>query len=319
LINDPSAVRPSSFLEEDGTSLKKTLVYVNPAAGSGKAEGIWRRLSSDRPEFEEAALVDSPDREVAADALREALSRESAVERIIAIGGDGTFHTVANVVMKLGLGGKVALGLVPAGTGSDLARALRVPRRPRRALDHLLSCPPRKLDVLRVEAGEHCRYSVNVASAGISGLVDEAVNSLPRKTAAVYVRETLSAALRYRPVRCRITVDGDLWYEGKVFLLAVANGRFFGRGMKIAPRAALDDGLADVVLVGPFPRWQLPLRMGRVFLGNHLSMADVRSCRARRVEVEALEDLPPMDLDGEAFAASSGRITVERGALSVLA
>ena len=124
---------------------------------------------------------------------------------------------------------------------------------------------------------------------------------------------------RYRPVRCRVVVDGEAWYEGDILVLAIANGACFGRGMRIAPQAQLDDGLADVVLVGGVPRWQLALRLPQLYRGTHLESRYVRWRRGRDVRFEPLAPLPPFDLDGECFASAAARFTVLPGALRVLA
>ena len=103
-------------------------------------------------------------------------------------------------------------------------------------------------------------------------------------------------------------VDGELWHDGGVFLLAVANGRSFGKGMRIAPRAEVDDGLADLVLVRPLPGWQVPLQLPRLYLGRHLGSPYVDWRRARRVRLEPAGGLPPFDLDGETLPSGAGRV-----------
>jgi diacylglycerol kinase (ATP) len=150
-------------------------------------------------------------------------------------------------------------------------------------------------------------------------LVDQEVNALPRRSQTAYLSATLRALGRYRPVPCRIAVDGDPWYEGDVFLLAVANGRSFGKGMRIAPKAEVADGLADIVLVEEVPRWQLPLRLPQLYLGRHLNAAPVRCRRGRRVEIEPLGELPPFDVDGEEMVSGAAAIEIVPQALRFLA
>ncbi len=296
--------------------VKNTLVYLNPSAGSGRSGGVWARLQAEIPQLRAARLICDQDRDVALAQLRRRLGEEAAPQRLLVVGGDGTLHRVAHEVLEAGLGQEIPVGLVPSGTGSDLARSLGVPRDPLEALQRVLSSSPRPMDVLRLESpGGKVRFSINVAAAGIAGVVDQAVNARSRRTAAVYVLETLKAAMRFRSVACRVTVDGAPWLEGEVFLLALANGRFFGRGMKIAPRAQVGDGKMDVVAVGPIPRWQLPWRMGQVFLGSHLEAAPVRWCRAQSVRLQLPDGAPPLDLDGESFECRSARISVLPAAL----
>jgi len=294
------------------------VAVVNPAAGGGHALRVWEELRRSEPRLADARLVLSPDPE----GVREQLAPLMAegIERLLAFGGDGSAHLVANLVLAAGLGDSVAIGLVPAGTGSDLARPLGLPGEPRAALQRALSAPPRPIDALRLTTDDgRRRFVLNVASAGISGLVDEAVNAAPGRGEAAYLMATLGAFRRYRPVRCRIAIDAEDWFEGEVLLLAMANGTCFGRGMKIAPRARLDDGAMDVVLVKQIPKWQLIFRLPRLYSGTHLDSGYVRWRRAREVRLEPLSVLPPFDLDGEVFPSAGARFELLPGALRILA
>jgi diacylglycerol kinase family enzyme len=227
---------------------------------------------------------------------------------------------VAEQLLRSGKGKNISFGLVPAGTGSDLARGLRLPTRPVPALRHLLSCQPRPFDLIRLrrDSGEE-RLSINVASAGVSGAVALAVNARPNRGQIPYLRATIQALFRYQPTPCRIWVDGELFYQGDFFVLAVANGRFFGKGMQVAPQGRTDDGLAEVVLVPPLPLWQLPYRLPLFIAGQHPRWAGVLHTRARSLRIEPMGDMPPFELDGETLAAGPAELTLLPGALRILA
>lgn len=297
--------------------MKGTLFLVNSLAGSGRAGRVWNELRATVPDLAAADSILVANAEEAGRELGRRL--REPVERLIAIGGDGSVHLAVNLLIRSGRHRDISLGLVPAGTGSDLARTLRLPLNPRKALDRALSAEPRPIDVIEVapDAGER-RYVLNVASAGISGLVDELVNAQPKRSSVAFLSATLRALGSYRPFACRVEADGEPWYEGEVFVLAVANGRSFGKGMRIAPQAQVDDGLADLVLVRPMARWQLPLRMPRVYLGAHLDRPSVSWRRARTVRLEAAGPFPPFDVDGEVMPSGSATFTVLPGALRFL-
>ena len=299
--------------------MKDTLVYLNPTAGSGRSGAARARLRAAVPELQEARWVCGGDRRLALAELRRALGDDAGLKRVLAVGGDGTLNRVAQEILRLGLGSEIRLGLVPAGTGSDLARFLGLPRRPEAALARALSGHPRPVDALRLRSPAGVvRYAVNVASAGVSGVVDQAVNAKARRTALVYVLETLKAALRFRSMGCRLTVDGEPFFEGEAFLIALANSRYFGRGMMIAPEAEVDDGEADVVVVEPVPLWHLPWRILQLFRGSHLGAAPIRWRRGRRARLELPAGAPTLDLDGEELDATSVEIEVLPGALQLL-
>ena len=295
-----------------------TVILVNPRAGSGRAAAVWERLRLAVPGAADARVVLAGDPETAARQLDAVLADDGGCRRLIAVGGDGTLHLAANRLVDDGVAGRVALGMVPAGTGSDLARTLGLPLAPEAALAHALGVEPRPMDLLRVETGGVSRVVLNVASAGISGLVAEKVNARPVKGATVYLTGALSAVARYTPFPGRVTVDGELFYEGGVYILAVANGPSFGKGMRVAPEASVDDGLADVVVVEAMPRWRVPIRLPRLYLGNLLSSPAVRWCRGRRVALTPGAGVPPLEVDGETLPGGETDFEILPGGLLFL-
>ncbi len=297
--------------------MRQLVFLVNPSAGSGRAGAVWDALVDSHPELRGAAVVRESDLEVAGDKLRAAIA--DGARGIVALGGDGTAHMVANVVLGAGAGARVALGLVPGGTGSDLCKSLGIADAPGAALEQALAGEPRPLDAFAVRRLDlPVVYCVNTVSAGVAGMVVEAINKLTRRGAAVYTLATVKALLRYRPVRCRVAVDGEPYYAGPIFLLAVANGVTFGKGMKVAPRARTDDGLADVVLVGQLPRWQLPYRLPQLQLGHHLGSRYVRFRQARTLRCEPDGPFTAYELDGDVAPAGSIDLEVLPGALRIL-
>ena len=154
-------------------------------------------------------------------------------------------------------------------------------------------------------------------SAGVSGEVVRRIDALTARGRTAYLAESLKALARYRPAACRVEADGEPWHDGPLLLFAVANGTAFGRGMRIAPRAKLDDGLADLVLAERVPGWELPLLLPRLYAGRHLSSRHVRFRRARTVRIEPAEDFPDFDLDGDPWPAGPVTVTVHPGALRV--
>lgn len=300
------------------TVASQTVVMVNPIAGGGRADRLWGRLLEAAPELGEAHLV----RGATAEASRAELTTrlESGAQRVIVIGGDGTASLVVDTLLVEGYGDRVDLGLVPAGTGSDLARSLGLPRNPVAALQRVLEAEPRTIDALRVEtaSGER-RYAVNTTSAGMSGAVAPRVNANSRRGRLSYLANTLVALWRYRPVPCRLELDGESFYDGEFFLAAFVNGRYFGNGMPIAPEARLDDGLIDVVLIPPVPLWHLPYRLPQFLTGRHVHLDFVICRRAERIRLEPAAGFPPFEIDGECLESGPAEIRILPGALRILA
>lgn len=304
-------------------TLEQLVFLVNPGAGGGRAPGVWQTLVDSHPELRAANVVRERDPQASADALRRAI--ENGARGVIAFGGDGTAHMLANLLLGDGLAERVAMGLVPGGTGSDLCKSLGIPDAPGPALQKALEGEPRPLDAFAVRrigvdvpGGRPWTWCVNTVSTGVAGVVVDAVHKLPKKTAAVYMTTTIKTLFGYRPVQTRIAVDGEPFYEGPIFLLAVANGPNFGKGMRVAPRAKVDDGRFDVVVVGDIPKWLLPLRLPQLQFGRHLGKPGVLFKQARTVRCEPIGPFTAYELDGDVGEPGPVEVEVLPGAVSVL-
>ena len=300
-----------------GFEVDRLAVLVNAAAGGGRGARAWARLLGDAPELARARLILAEDAASAGRALAEILPE---VDAVVALGGDGTVHLAANRILEAGEGERVALGLIPAGTGSDFARCLGLAKRPREGWRRIRSAAePRAVDVLEIatDAGRR-RFAVNGASAGVSGVVASRVNALSGRGRLTYLARTIGALLRYEPVPCRVLVDGEELCDGGFLVVVAANGRSFGRGMLLAPRAAVDDGLVDVVLVPAFPRRQIPLWIVPIYTGRHLRRPGVRWVRGACVRLEPRGEMAPFEVDGETLASGPATIRVLPGALRIL-
>lgn len=295
----------------DSVRFVKPLLVVNPTAGGGRAGRVWRRLESAVAGRAEVLLA--PDPEEAKRGIAEAVA--AGARRVIGFGGDGTANLVISSLLGEGRG-DVEFAVVPAGTASDFAREVGLPRHPGKALELALTHQRTRLIdaiVLRFASGK-IRHCLNIASAGVSGEVDEA----HRDHKSGYLAATVKALLAYEPRPCRIEVDGSLFYDGEFFLVAMANARYFGKAMKVAPHAKVDDGLIDVVLIEVLPRWHLPFRLPQFLLGWHTGASIVKATKARRLRLLPSPDFPPYDLDGEAVPAEAVDVEILPGALSLV-
>lgn len=297
-----------------GTRLDDVLFVINPLAANGRADRVWEQLAARHPALRRAAVVRTADPFAATRLLKERL--KPSIRRVVAIGGDGTLHHTANVLLSLPAPRERSLGLVPAGTGSDLACGLRLPRRPAAALARALDGADADLDVLRMSAGAESRYAVNVASAGLSAAVVTAVGAQRRRGTMAYLTAALRALRRERPLPARVVVDGEPWFEGPLLLLAMANGRRFGRGMRIAPDARVDDGVMQLVVARPVPlAWLLPW-LPTLYAGWHYAAPFVQHRGARRVWVEPLEAAEArLEADGDLSLSLPAEVSVVRAAL----
>ncbi|WBU39244.1 diacylglycerol/lipid kinase family protein [Homoserinibacter sp. YIM 151385] len=301
---------------------KRVVVAINPNASFGSTRAIGPALVRTlRASGHEVQSITEPDYEQAVATAREAVRRRP--DALIVVGGDGMVNLGAGLVA----GTKVPLGLVPSGTGNDMARALGIPHDDTEAaIRHLLGAlqrPPRVIDAARAswshadtrETGE--RWFACAMSAGFDAIVNERANRMEHpKGASRYIIALLVELARLRPIRYRLTLDGRE-IETEASLVSLGNGQSLGGGMRITPDARLDDGLLDVMIVEPLSRGRFLRLFPRVFKGTHVSHPAVRIERARRVRIEA--DGVAAYGDGERFAPLPVDVELVPGALRVLA
>jgi diacylglycerol kinase (ATP) len=276
------------------------LVIVNPASAGGATGAGWARAASDvREHF--GAFNCAFTR--GAGEAREIAAREARAGRrmIVACGGDGTISEVACGILESGAGAE--FGVLPSGTGGDFRRTLAMPTGTREAARALRDGRTARIDAVRVEfenaAGEReVRHFVNVASCGMGGEVirrvkDAGATSLSARGASLlggrasYALASARAALSFENPRLRVRLDGGRERQVVAANLCVANARYFGGGMKIAPRAKLTDGLLDVVAVGDLGALSIFANAHRLYRGTHLDMSQVHHARARKISVSA--------------------------------
>lgn len=244
--------------------------------------------------------------------------------RIIVAGGDGTLSEVATGLLTNGLGDRVALGVLPLGTGSDFARWLGVPKQIDAAISQLATGSSRKLDAGRVtfvdKSGPRTRYFVNVASFGISGLVNEQVSRTSRAFGGTvaFAIGSIRGILQYQRQHVVVRVDGEVVHDAPLILAAGANAPYFGGGMEVAPGARPDDGCFDLVIVGAVSKLRLVVLLAQSYRGRHVAHPAVTQHRARVIEAEAPEGRVALELDGEPLGWLPVRYEVVPGALTFL-
>jgi diacylglycerol kinase (ATP) len=276
-----------------------SVVIVNPASASGSTGETWPQIASDlRSQFGSFRVMFTKHRGDAA-ALAGDAARKGA-KLIIACGGDGTISEVANGILSSGK--DVELGVLPSGTGGDFRKTLEIPTRTRDAARILGTGRTVRIDVGRVSytdknGNDATRYFVGVASCGMSTKVIQRV----KDDKSSFATALLKTALQNTPVRLVVQLDDAHDRQLTVSNLCIANARYFGGGMKIAPDAKLTDGKFDVIGVGDLNALQILTSAPRVYLGSHLSMPEVSHALARKVNVRPADRGAEvaLEIDGE--------------------
>ncbi|MEX2532064.1 MAG: diacylglycerol kinase family protein [Gemmatimonadota bacterium] len=292
-------------------SSPETLIIQNPQAGADRANREVQEWADARPEVELRATAGKGDaHQWARDAARR------GVKLVVAAGGDGTVREVGNGLLDADGPGGVALGIVPLGTGNDLARSLGVPGSVGQALNLLEGGRVRRMDVARVGLGHgKPSYFLNALTGGFSGALHDALE--PETKAAwgplSYLRSGVESWGDRTTYRLRLAVDGrDFTYTA--LNLVVANGATAGGGIPIAPEASLFDGELDVAVVLEATAMELGNIAAQILAGGPGDHEALVRLRGRSIRVSC--SIPfPLSIDGEAEEATEISMDVVRGKL----
>jgi len=291
------------------------LVIVNPASADGATRENWPKMASDlRTHFGSftVAFTDSSGhaRELAAEAANQ------GTKLIIACGGDGTISEVANGIIESKR--ETELAILPGGTGSDFRRTIGLPASIAAAARALRDGRTRKIDAGRVtfinDSGQRqTRFFINVASFGMSTSVLDRTSTgeakkwipafTPRKLTSKlsYAAATLQTTLSAVPVEVKVQLDEQPERRLRIAEFCVANARYYGGGMKIAPDAKLDDGRFDIITIGDASSFRILTNAPRLYFGAHLRMNEVSHSLAKQVIARSVkkDQEVRIELDGE--------------------
>lgn len=236
-------------------------------------------------------------------------------EALIACGGDGTVHCALQAVY----GTDTVLGIIPVGTGDDIARALGLPRDDAAAAaDVVVEGRTRTIDYAVIDAADGTQEAfVGVMSAGFDSEVTHRANNMSWPTGkSRYLLATLAELGIYKPADFTITVDGQTLSE-EGMMLAVGNGSSYGGGMYVCPKAVLDDGQLDLTFLRKTSKPTFIKTFPGVFKGTHINHPTVRTMRGKTIRVEAPGQTAYAD--GERIAPLPVNVYVVPGGLRVFA
>lgn len=293
------------------------LVIMNPKSAGGSTRDKWSAIASDlRAHFGPFNVAFTKAAGDGRDIARKAA--EAGREFIIACGGDGTINEIANGILESRQ--DVEFGVLPSGTGGDFRRTLGMPQSHREAARALRDGKDKRIDVGKVTFESHAgetvsRYFLNVSSFGLAASIIERVKSnkaldwLPLggvRGRASFALSTLQEVVGLDPVIVRVKVDDGEEKSLATVNFCVANARYFGGGMMIAPDAKLNDGSLDVVNIGDIRTAKILLNAYTLYNGSHLSLSEVKSTLARRIEIRPAD--PGADIHLETDGELPGKL-----------
>lgn len=284
-------------------------LVVNPVSGKRQGE----RIADDAEEIlhslgHETSRIQGDDAQHAREQLAKAL--ETGVDTVVIVGGDGALHDMLPVVV----GRDLTLGLLPAGTGNDTARALGIPAKDRdSALKIMLDGHTRAIDL--AQTGQD-QYVVTVVASGFDSKVNERADAMAWPRGNMRYNISIIAELReFEPLPYTLTLDGEM-IEREAMLVAVGNAPSYGGGLRMCEGASVDDGLLDVVVINPLSKPRLMRVFPMLYRGTHVTIPEFERHRVREVTLSS----PGIVAygDGERLGPLPMTATVRPGALRML-
>ncbi|UCG54556.1 MAG: diacylglycerol kinase family lipid kinase [Dehalococcoidia bacterium] len=274
-------------------SLPQAKVIVNPVAGASTTYRKWPKISSllrriGLPfEFQYTEGVGH-----AIELAREAAN--NGCQFLVAVGGDGTVHEVANGILLSEDLNEATIGIISTGTGGDFIRSAGIDRDYIKACSSLTGVKRRLVDVGIVEyykdGQQHKRFFVNSSGVGFDAAVAETSNQLPKFLGGTipYIVGLLKSLLGYKNKSVTISMNHRTETK-RILSVVVANGCYFGGGMRVAPLAYIDDGLLDVISVGDMGKLELLRAFPTIYRGTHINHPKVEIAKTTQVKIESAE------------------------------
>jgi diacylglycerol kinase (ATP) len=287
---------------------REIVLLTNPTAGRGKGEKVRdRAVARLRAAGLGVRSLQGRDASEALDLAWQCVA--DGVDGVVVCGGDGMVHLAVQALAGTG----TPLGIVPAGTGNDVARYFDLPRKdPDAAVDRVVAWRTRSVDLARSGS----QYFVTVLAAGFDAVVNERANRMTwPKGQMRYNIATLAELRVFKPLSYTLQLD-DREVQLEAMLVAVGNGPSFGGGLRITEGAVLDDGYLDVVIIKPITKPDLMRTYPKLFKGTHVHHPQYEHHLVRSVTVAAPGIVSYAD--GERFGPLPLTVECAPGALTVL-
>lgn len=297
--------------------MNKIMFIVNPNSGNGTTATKWIEIENGLylKDLEYSVSYTKAPMD-AVTLTRNAI--KDGFDCIAAVGGDGTINEVINGFYNHGkkVNENALFTAIPMGTGCDLARVIDLRKDLRSIIrgteeGSIVSCDIVEVKYTGWDGQKECRYFINIADIGLGCETVIRVNRNSKVLGGFmsFLTGAVSAIIRYKNHYVRVTVDGTSVYSGPSSLVAVANGKYFGGGMMIAPNAEINDGLLDVIILKDFKKFELIRHLPLVYKGAHLSHPKVNCYKGKEILIESSEEVF-IEMDGETAGRASASFRI---------
>ena len=284
-------------------------IVVNPVSGGGKNKAITAQVE---------AMLDARGiahrcfaTEAEGDGGHQArLALDAGCEAVVCIGGDGT---LSEVVTEIANSGK-ALYIVPNGTGNDFARAMGLIGEPIEAFRAQLDGKPERIDCGSINGKPFLNVSGSGFDVEVLRKTEELKAVYPGPKA--YTKAVLAVLGSYQAMEAEVSIDGGAFARTRATIIEIANGRYFGGGMNVAPAADFRDGLFDLVTVDRVPSRMIPLLLPLFKLGLHVKLPIARVVRAKKIVLRS--EGMVVNIDGRLESMDEAHYAIMPKALDVM-
>lgn len=302
---------PFYLIISHGGKEMKLLFIVNPTAGKGRAARVIPEIKAAMVQFGEIeydiSYSEKPGH--ATEISKNAASQ--GYDIVFAVGGDGTVNEVINGLVNT----SSALGVIPRGSGNDFVRTLGIKGDTAKIIKDTIAGIKKQIDVGCINN----RYFINIASVGFDAEVVLATQKAKRfflSDSAAYIAGVISTIFIRKPSRVKMII-GEKEIEDDILLLAVANGKYYGGGMMVAPDAILDDGEFEICVISSMPKIKMLFLFPQFIKGKHKKFKEVSFYKSDKVYTESLKPIA-INVDGEVFNDTNVRFDMIKKGLLVI-
>lgn len=306
--------------------LLRTKFVVNPASASGRTGKRWHLIEEQLGDWG----IDNFSVEYTENHLHATEITKRAIKEgytlITAVGGDGTINEVLNGFVEEdgSLSSSAALAFISTGTGGDFNRMFCAQEVEHRLKSILQAQREIKCDIVKAEFvswqnDSSTRYYINIADLGLGGETCVRINRGSKYLGGFlsFLGAVLATLVKHQGFQVSIDIDRQQVFRGKLTELALANGRYFGGGMMIAPHARIDDGLLDMVIIHDMKKLELLKCLPQLYSGKHQNHPKVKMYQGKRIDIQCTRKVW-MEMDGETPGTSILNIELIPAAIRLL-
>ena len=293
---------------------KKLYFLLNPFAGNGNAYNIFKLVKSilDKEQIEIESYLSQSKGDIERFITNEDLSE---FDGICVIGGDGTIHEAIEGLMQSEKSKYLSLGIIPAGSGNAFAEDLGL-RDPLDGLENIIIGDISRIDVMRIKTRHNINYAVNIIGWGMASNVNILAEKLRWLGNIRYSIASILSILKIKLQTVNIIIENQV-FDGKIAFFIALNNIHTGKGMKMAPKAKLNDGLIDIILLKKASRLRILKIFLQLFSGKHIYDPLVQYMQVKSFSINSENDF--LNIDGENIGQTPIEVSVERNAIQLFA